>query len=397
MATFPVKWAHSSMRGAPVISGTAGTLISALRAFLITGFAAVNAVSASALDGIATIVLPSGQSFDEYSVVLLSGALAGEARVLTSSSDRITVATTAPNGPITGSLSVRYAPVGGWEELFAGAKANVAVFRSIDPTGSRMFLRVDDSGSTFARVVGYESMTDIDTGTGPFPSAAQGAGGGYWHRAQSAGAVAVRWKLVGDSKFFAHAICPYTGAGVGDYSVAPCRGFGDPIAMSPSGDVWACALSVSSTAAVNVFNVGAFDASSLSTAANGAVYSPRAFSGLGSSTMFDARPLTGQSTANFSGADPTLGACPSAIDGQVKTSIAYIKEANNAAAPPRSVVPGVHFVPQTGLISVLADGDILVGAGNIAGRRLLAVGVGNGGTSVALGRYLLDITGPWRP
>ena len=393
MTTIPVKWAHNGMRGAPVINGNAGTLISALRAFLITGFAAVDAVSATALGGIATIYLPAGQSFEEHSVVLMSGALSGEARVLTSASDRITIETSEPDGQISGPINVRYAPVGGWQELFAGAKANVAVFRSADLTGSRMFLRIDDSAGAAARVVGYESMTDIDTGTGAFPSAAQVAGGGYWHKAQAAVAVAVRWKFVGDAKFFAHAICPYTGSSSGDYSSAPCRGFGDPLVMSPNGDAWSCVLSVSSSASVNSLAVGSFDANGLS-GSNGGVYSPRAFSGLGSSLMFDARPLTGSS--GYSGVDSTLGACPSTIDGQVKTSIVYVKESGNALAPPRSVVPGIHYIPQSGLISVLSDGDVLLGSGNLRGHRLLSVGVAGGATSVAFGRYLLDMTGPWR-
>jgi hypothetical protein len=32
------------------------------------------------------------------------------------------------------------------------------------------------------RASGYESMSDVNTGTGPFPTAAQVAGGGYWEK-----------------------------------------------------------------------------------------------------------------------------------------------------------------------------------------------------------------------
>ena len=43
MAVFPVKYIHSDMRGAPVLSGTPGAMIGVLDAFLITGFGTVTA------------------------------------------------------------------------------------------------------------------------------------------------------------------------------------------------------------------------------------------------------------------------------------------------------------------------------------------------------------------
>lgn len=396
MANIPVKWAHSGMRGAPVISGVAGSLIAALRTFLITGFAPTAAVSATALDGIATIMLPSGQSFDEHAVVLLAGATTpgfnGEERVLTTASDRITVTTTAANGPIAGSITVRYAPVGGWEEVFS--KTNVSVFRSVDPTGNRMFLRVDDTAALVARVTGYESMTDVDTGTGAFPTAVQVSGGGYWHKSTTAGTTAVRWKMVGDSKFFMHGISPYVGAATGDVMAAPARGFGDPISLSTSGDAWGAVLSSAGSATNTSFAVGAFDASAVSSLGTGAVFCPRSFTGLGSSVMIDVRPFTG-TRATYSGGDSFMGAAPSRVDGQIKTSGIFGLESGDATAPPRMVIPGIQFIPQSSVTSVLADGDMLVGSGSLTGRRLLAVSTGNANSTVN-GRYLIDITGPWR-
>lgn len=395
MANIPVKWAHSGMRGAPVISGVAGSLIGALRTFLITGFAPTAAVSATALDGIATIMLPSGQSFEEHGVVLLAGATTpgfnGEERVLTMASDRITVATTAANGPIAGSITVRYAPVGGWGEVFS--KTNVSVFRSTDPAGNRMFLRIDDTNAVAARVVGYESMTDVDTGTGPFPTPTQMSGGGYWHKSITAGATAVRWKMVADSKFLLHAIAPYVGSSSSDTTAAPARGFGDPLALSPSGDVWGCVLSVAgSSTAVGPFANGSFDASTTSSAGgSGAIYSPRALSGLGSTVILDPKSFVGGRT--FSGADSALGALPSRVDGQIKFSPVYCAESDSV---PRVVLPAIHYIPQSGALSVLSDGDILPSSGVMAGKRMLVVSTGSTNSNVS-GRYLLDITGPsWR-
>ena len=107
--TYPVKWFTSGMRGAPTISGTPGSRIAALDACLITGFGAVTATGVTVSGGIATLGVPSGQTFAQHAAVLISGAtpsaLNGEHRVLTSSSTQITVPTTAADGAASGKRS----------------------------------------------------------------------------------------------------------------------------------------------------------------------------------------------------------------------------------------------------------------------------------------------------
>ncbi|MEG0921352.1 MAG: hypothetical protein RSD57_16970 [Comamonas sp.] len=393
MANIPVKWVHSGMRGAPVISGTAGTLIAAIKAFLITGFAPTAAVSATVADGIATIMLPSGQSFEEHAVVLIAGGTPaefnGEARVLTTASDRITIATTAPNGPITGSITVRYAPAGGWEEVFS--KTNVSVFRSTDPTGSRFYLRVDDTGTTFARVVAYESMMDVDTGTGPFPSAAQSNGGGYWHKSGAANTTTIRWKMFSDSRFFSLAVASNSQQGP-LFTSAPLRGFGDPIALSPSGDVWSSLICVSGSGNTN--NAGFLDSCVTSNAGNG-IHCARAINGFGGSVVCHPKAYTSRDS-DVSGVSSFLGIAPSTVDGEIKHSRLFFAEAASNS-PPRAETPGVLFIPQSGVTNLLSDGDIVNGAGALQGRRLMAVNTStNQGISSSLGAYFVDITGPWR-
>jgi len=56
-----------------------------------------------------------------------------------------------------------------WVKEFTGT--NKAVYRST--VGERYYLRVDDSAAQVAGVRGYASMSDVDTGTGSFPEAAQ--------------------------------------------------------------------------------------------------------------------------------------------------------------------------------------------------------------------------------
>lgn len=388
MATFPVKYINNAMRGAPQVSGTPGTLLAALRACLITGFGLVAASSVTVAGGIATATLPSGQSFAPYCVVLVEGAtpaeLNGEQRVLTASSTSITWATTAADGAATGAIKIKVAPVGQWEELFAGTVANKAVFRSTDMTGSRFCWWVDDTGTTEARVRGFESMADVNTGTGPFPADAQISGGGYQLKSPVANTVAARYDLVGDSRFVLYA----GGSTVG--AATPLRGFGDLLALRPAGDAFAVAVSCCSSSSSFMF--GTFDRQE---SGADAVYCARAITGLGGAQQAGARVYVGSATSP-SGADPALGAFPSAVDGELKYSGCYVHAGNDAT--PRADVPGVLRVPQSGVASLIAPRDVVAGTGARAGRRLLALGAtsSNHNNAAVNGIVLVDITGPWR-
>ena len=388
-----VKWFDSTMRGAPTISGTAGSRIAALDACLITGFGAVTATGITVSGGIATATLPSGQTFAQHAVVLVSGAtpsaLNGEHRVLTSSSTQITFATTAADGAATGTIEIRYAPVGGWDKVFTGT--NKAVYRSADVTGPRHYLRVDDTGTTAARVRGYESMTDVDTGTGPFPTDAIMTGGGYWWGSPVASSAAVRWKLFADSRVLLPAIAPYSHNSATAIA-APLRGFGDPIALRPGGDNWCTFLSAAGSTMSNPPQ-GALDGGNPAASPTaGLSVAPRAWQGLGSAVALSPGALTGGTLP--SGAEPALGAFPSEIDGELKISPMLLFETGK---PPRARVPGVWHISQTGAYGPLNDGDMLAGEGDLAGRTLMCVATGNGSSSGAANAvYLVDITGPWR-
>ena len=393
--SFPVKWFSSDMRGAPTITGTAGDLIAALDACLITGFGPVTPTGITVSGGIATATLPSGQTFAQHAVVLISGAtpsaLNGEARVLTTSSTQITFATTAADGAATGTIGIRYAPVGGWEKVYTGT--NKAVYRSLDATGPRHYLRVDATGAPAARVRGYESMTDIDTGTGPFPTDAIMSGGGYWWGSSDASSAAVRWKLFADSRTLLPAIAPYS-HNSGINLAAPLRGFGDPIALRPGGDNWCTFLSAGGSTSSGDPR-GALDGGPPSASpTTGLCVVPRAWQGLGGAVTVNPVALTGWTQP--SGVDPAVGAFPSEIDGELKISPMLLYEAG-AGKPPRAMVPGVWHIAQTGAYGLLNDGDLLSGAGDLAGRTLMCVATGGVYSwSAANAVYLVDITGPWR-
>lgn len=391
--TYPVKWMRDSMRGAPQISGTAGTLIGALDAFLLTGFGTVTALSVTVASGIGTATVNAGSYFDDYAVVLIAGAtptaLNGEARVLSHTNTSITFETDAPDGTATGTITIKYAPVGSWEKTYSGT--NIACYRSTDVLSPGQFLRVDDTGTLYARVVGYESMTDANTGSGPFPTTTLLSGGGYWHKSASANATAVRYAFAADSRALLTAVEPATASNA-TYRTSNIRGFGDPIVLAPGGDAWATFLSASG---VNLYSLSGGtlcggDASSSS----GFAVAPRSFTALGSAVWLNVSPFTGV-PAGISGNDTTLGAAPSQVDGQIKLARLFLRE-QSPVLPARAVAPGALYVPQSGLTSIVTPGDIATGSGDFAGRKLLAVGAGTSANATPTGIALIDITGPWR-
>lgn len=139
------KW-DSTDPGAPVLSGTYGSMIAVLRAVLVEGYGAGSDLKASA----------------------------------------------------------------GWTEEFAGALPNVAVFRNNPVSGMGGYLRVDDSDAAlasysahsarFAWVKAFKSMSDINTGTDQTPTAASLPFGGYIIKSDAASSAPVAWSVYANER-----------------------------------------------------------------------------------------------------------------------------------------------------------------------------------------------------
>src|SRR5277367_4813757 len=57
----------------------------------------------------------------------------------------------------------------GWGTAFTGTN-----LRAYQPaSGNRLYLALDDTGTTSCRLTGYEAMSAVSTGTGPFPTSLQ--------------------------------------------------------------------------------------------------------------------------------------------------------------------------------------------------------------------------------
>jgi hypothetical protein len=388
-----VKRIHESMRGAPVFNGVAGSTITLLDTFLVNGWGLATAQSLSVSGGVATINMPVGSEFEDHCAVLVAGAtpasLNGEQRIATTNGTTLTFPTTAPDGPATGTITVKYAPCG-WEKAFSGT--NVAVYRSQDISTSRRYLRVDDSSATETRVVGYNTMTDVNTGTGPFPTSAQIAGGGYWPKVVSAGTTAQRYDLIGDSAIFYIALAHFykSNGSTDDVSGSYAKPFGALVPLATGGDPWCTVLGVVAASAGYNNPTGTVIGGPY-----GGLYAERSLDGA-SPAQSTAAGGEGQDINNISGADNyALGVFPNAVDGRLRLGRSLLRMTASDRTP-RAVMPGVYTVPHTN--SVLSYKPFtarctIPGTGPLAGRKLMLLWFGGASRS---GAAFYDITGPWR-
>lgn len=384
-----VKWAVSSMLGAPVLNGTAGSMIAVLDAFLVNGFGTKAVDNAQVTNGVCRLAITGNSAALDHSVIVLVGVtgggavLNGEQRVKAATASYVEFACSQSDGPLTGTITFKIAPLG-WEKVFS--KTNVAVYRPADPRGSRPFVRVDDTNALYARVQMFEGMSDVDTGIAAAPQTV--SGGYYWHKRQSAAATGVYWALVGDSMGAIACIAPHaattavSSAGYG----AICHPVGD-LNSYRSGDPWCAALGGAPSNSYSD-NSGCVFSSALSTGLS----LQRLSAGLGGAVQV-ARFVTG---AGVSGNDATLGGYPSRADNGLRLSPILLSDGSLAVNGPRGEIPGAYHCPQTGLlVSMGSDVRLTQGTGVFAGRHLLTIGCGGGG-ALATGCGVIDVTGDWR-
>lgn len=388
-----VKYFHSAMTNAPVLNGVAGALIGVLDACLVSGFGLVTVDTLTVNNGIATATTSMGHALEPDAVVLVTGAsvpvLNGEHRVIERTSNSFTYATTAPNGTATGTMGARLAPAG-WEKAFTGT--NLAAYRSADITGTRMFLQVTDTDARNARVVGFEGMTDVNTGTAPFPTAGQVAGGLWWPKANAAAGAARAWTLVADGRlFWLHVHTAATAQGADGFVM----GFGDFASWRPA-DAFGCVLfgaaaDVSAATGVQAANV--FFAQQTSALATG--YAPRSHLALGGSAgMFKRAESFARQELTSGGAGFEFPYPNGPDNGLMLSRMAVCEVAGNHW---RGILPGVFFVPQAMSTASFGWRDKIDGQGALLGRKLLAVKCGTpAGTAATPATGFFDITGPWR-
>jgi len=210
-----VRYYDATMSGAPALSGTAGALIGVLDACLVNGFGSVTLDSLVIAANVATATVSTGHNFallgNTGPVIEISGAtpagLNGEWRIsAVPSSTQFTFTTSGiSDQTATGTITAKRAPAG-FSKVFSGT--NKAAYQADDLASTRLYCRIDDTGTTNARIRGYETMSGVNTGTGLFPTQAQLSGGGYVYK--SNGATARDWMLISDGRMV-YFLCDPTG------------------------------------------------------------------------------------------------------------------------------------------------------------------------------------------
>lgn len=194
----------STDAGAPTLSGTTGDLVNLLDKLLVDGYnsqtititrsgttATANCTSHGFVTGQRVVV--SGADQADYNI---------EAPITVSDANNFTYeVANSPTTPATGTITAKVAPLG-WTLSYTAT--NKRAWRT--PSGTNQFyLRVTDDGTgsaAYGRAIGYETMSDIDTGTGPFPTEALLSGGGWVHKSTTATSTTRFWYCVSDKKLF---------------------------------------------------------------------------------------------------------------------------------------------------------------------------------------------------
>jgi hypothetical protein len=391
MTDTTVKYFHSGMTGAPVLSGTAGSLIAVLDACLVNGFAVSSVASLVVAGNIATATISAGHSAEVGSVVLVSGAtpsgLNGEKKAVTVGAGNTTLTFEAPgiaDQTATGTITLKIAGAG-WSKAFSGT--NLAAYKGNDVSGTGCYLRVDDTGAKVARCVGYETMSAISAGSGAFPSVAQRTGGTYWTKSTVADASARPWTVVADGRLFYLLVNFHPTYTTGGLFVA----FGD-LLPTKSGDAWSCVISGyqsdrSASAPGDLNDYGSYRNSA------NEMYLARAYTSVGSAAQaYNAfgllMPSTSVGFASGNGPMPY----PNGPDSGLYLTRHYVFESAYNAL--RGLSPGLYCCPQNLPLGLFTAHTRIAAVDNLVGKDLRADPFGAGVTTAAF--VFFDATGPWR-
>lgn len=394
-----VKYFHSSMVGAPQLGNAGGTLIAVLDACLVNGFNSKVVDSIVVASNVATVTMSTGVGgFETDAVISISGAtpveLNGEKRITSTGATTLTFETIGiADLTATGSMAAKLAPAG-WEKSFTGT--NLAAYRSLDVTGTRCFMRVDDTANV-ARVTGYESMTDVNTGSKEFPTATQLAGGMYWPKARS---TYKGWIVIADGK----TVWLHTSTAndlVNLFASGYTVGFGD-FASLKSGDSYSCLLTgCHYDCSDNSYSENtdiAYSRAATNGINEGSIVVARSFTGIGGSTLgrkfsesFGNGSGDSWAGGNASGV-PLYGSYPNATNNALMLSRYCVGEV---------VVPNIRGfmrgprAPAQNCYNSFPTKTKVPGQEGLTNRVLVAVRGGSPTSGSPSGVSFFDITGPW--
>jgi len=384
--TIAVKRYTSLMTSAPSLTGQAGTLVTLFDACLKDGFNS-KTVTLAQTGGTATATCNS-HGFNVNDVVVISGANEAawnnEFRVLTAATNSFTFAiASGTTSPATGTITAKIAPLN-WTKPYSGT--NKAAYLP-QAAYVQCYLRVQDDSSTptsasgrWAKVRGYETMTDVDSGTGLFPTAVQAANALSILKSGTSDGTARHWWLVGDGGIF------YFGTFWSASALTMASGylFGD-IGSLRSGDAYSALLSADavdtlpgSPGASNSFTtLGQYNVT------QSGKYCARAYTQLGSSIAVGFIGDNAISTTiGYSGLT-----YPNPVDNGLLFAPIGVVETGGLRS---RTLPGFYQPLHTAPLAYL---DLVTNLPDFSGRTFQAFDLVSGANRA---QCLIDITGPWR-
>ena len=379
MADTTVKYFTSSMVGAPSLTNAPGSLLAVLDACLVTGFGLKTCDSVVISKGVGTATIGTGHAAIEQSVVLFAGAttpaaLNGERKVLSVGTNIIVFdAADLPDSTVAGSVTVKLAPAG-WLKAFSGT--NLAAYKSANPAATGVFARFDDTTTTYASVRGYETLTDINTGSGMFPMVSQQAHSSW---PKSSNSSAKNWWLIANDRCVYFGVAPSV-----SYPVAYLQFFigdiisrraVDPYRFCVMSNLKDCSNDVSITANPLVLPG--------TVATSSGKYLARMYSGFGSPVSITQSWYSSALSHSGGGGIPF----PNASDNALILLPMYMSEGNVL----RGELPGICATPQA-TQSMLMDGGLIKDIPGIT--RTFVYRTVNSGYST-VGGVFYDLTGPW--
>lgn len=266
----------------------------------------------------------------------------------------------------------------GWSKPFSGT--NLAAYQQ-GSGGSSHLLRVDDTNATAARVVGYETMSDVNTGVNPFPSSAQFSGGTYVVKSSAASSVARPWIIVATSNAFylyvGDSDTTIASAGTGQRQIA----FFGKFVSNKAGDAFNTALISGTTSGATGSYFGVLG-SGLQNATAGH-FIARSHTQIGQAITANKTSDSGVGT--LSGA-VTAASYPDPVSGGMLMSPVHINESSGVR---RGKLPGLYA-----LLHNLPGqcGDTFSGTGSLAGKSFILLNVAN---SSSAGRIALETSDTW--
>lgn len=382
-----VKFLHSEMPGAPVLSGTAGSLVAVLDACLVNGWGLLTAQSASVAGGVCTLNFSTSHAFEPDSVALVAGAgtaaINGEQRVTATGSNLVRfVAPGVADGPVAGTITIKLAPAG-WAKAHAGT--NKAAYRSLSPSATGAYIRIDHSSAKVARMRAYSVMTDIDTGSDPTPTDTQVPGGCYVPVSNVNDASPRRWIVVASDRCV-HILIAHNSSYSVDYGLQVAGDFpslkaGDAYRVLVVGDI----ADYSSSGSTGTFtSIHAYGGST-----GCFVMRPYAQVG-GAIPVYLYKPGFVQAASSGMSSHPPG---PNPINNGLDLCPTLFLE-QNASGSRRGEVPGVYGIPHY-LGSAFDSKERIQAAIGLPGHTLIAVRYVGDVSITGSYRAAIDITGPW--